>query len=81
LKASINFLEILSQRADFQIEKVAEGNNIYECTAEVFPEAVLIISFELEHELLDTLGNHVGNFGIDYNYKRIAYFLFKKCKL
>jgi hypothetical protein len=81
LKSDLNFLERLVENADFKIEKIQEGNNIYEYTVITFPEAVVIASFEIEYELLDDLGNHVGYFGIDFNYKRIAYFLFKNMKI
>lgn len=80
MKASTSFLEKLSEHLDFKIEEIQKGNNIYEYTAIIFPEATVIASFELEYELLDELGNHIGYFGVDYIYKRIAYFLFKSNK-
>lgn len=78
MSACINFLENFSKALEFQIEKVEFGNNIYEYTAETFQDAVVIVTFEIENELLDEVGNHIGYFGIDYTYRRIAYYLFKK---
>lgn len=60
----------------FMIEKVQNGNNIYEYTAETFYSGVVVVEFEVDNELLDSCGNHIGFFGISFAYRRIAYYLF-----
>lgn len=78
MAASIEFLKELANSLKFNIIQVENGNNIYEFTAESYPEsvAVVIVILEIENELLDSAGNHMGYFGIDYVYGRVAYYAF-----
>jgi hypothetical protein len=78
LIADIKFLENLVKSLEFRIERVKYGNNIYEYTAETFDDAIVIVEFEIDNELLDEFGTHIGYFGIDFIYKRIAYYAFDR---
>lgn len=82
MRVDISFIKEVERNNLFNhIKKIPKTDNVYEYGMHIFEEGQVTGTIYLEHEVTDSFGDTIGNFGMNLEHKTFVYNIKKERKI